>query len=180
MDSDSSSRQNLTLNHLESRDGCDGCNGCDGRNGYDGCDGRSVEFYGYTRLRQLNDMLTGHVRDEYGEQFGRSLGEHHVNTIGGHRVNTHGGARIDTLGEFGSTSGSSGWVRVNIGIIRMCSKRFWEQVNRWQSQEEIDIQYGMRIVYKKRAGDGPRILGRCQQIKTTGERGGSSATVRWV
>jgi hypothetical protein len=104
-DSDASSRRNLTLNRLE------GCEGCDGRDGRDGCDGRGDEFYGYTRLRQPNDKSIGHVRDEYGEQFGRSLGQHHVNTLGGHCVNTLGGARINTLGG----------VRVNIGIIRMSS-----------------------------------------------------------
>jgi hypothetical protein len=34
------------------------------------------------------------------------------------------------------------------------------------SQEEIDIQYGIRIVYEKWAGNGPRILGRCRQTHT--------------
>jgi hypothetical protein len=29
---------------------------------------------------------------------------------------------------------------------------------------EIDILYGICIVYKKWAGNGPRILGRCRQI----------------
>jgi hypothetical protein len=52
----------------------DGCDGRNGRDDFDGCDGRGVEFYGYTRLRQPNDTSTGHVRDEYGEQFSRSAG----------------------------------------------------------------------------------------------------------
>jgi len=101
----------ISLNRLESCDVFDGFDGYDGRDGYDGYDGRGVEFYGYTRLRQPNNTSTGHVRDEYGEQFGRSLGQHRVNTLGGHRVNTLGGTRVNTLG----------WVRVNIG---MCSKWF--------------------------------------------------------
>jgi hypothetical protein len=99
-DSDTSSLRNLTLNRLE---GCDGC------------DGRGVEFYGYTRLQQPNDTSTGHVRDEYREEFGRSLGQHRVNTLGGHRVNALGRARVNTLGG----------VRVNIGIIRMSSGQHW-------------------------------------------------------
>ena len=37
------------------------------------------------------------------------------------------------------------------------------QVNRWPA-EQIDIQYGIWIVYKKWAGNGPWILGRCRQI----------------
>jgi len=82
---------------------------CDGWDGWDGCDGHGVEFYGYTRLRQLNDTSTGHLRDEYGEQFSRGLGQHRVKNVGEHGVNTLGGARINTLGG----------VWVNIGIIRM-------------------------------------------------------------
>jgi hypothetical protein len=82
----------ISLNRLEDFDGCDGCDG------FDGCNGRGVEFYRYTRLRQPNDTSTGHVRDEYGEQFGSSLGQHRVNTLGGHRVNTLGGPRFNTLG----------------------------------------------------------------------------------
>jgi hypothetical protein len=65
-------------------------NRSEGFNGHDGCEDRGDEFYGYTRLRQPNDPLTGHVRDEYGEQFGRSLGQHRVNTLGGARINTLG------------------------------------------------------------------------------------------
>ena len=95
----------ISLNRLEA------CDGCDGRDGCDGCNGHGIEFYGYTRLRQPNDTSTGHVRDEYGEQFGRSLGQHLVNTLGGHPVTTLRGARINTLGG----------VRVNIGINRMSS-----------------------------------------------------------
>jgi hypothetical protein len=75
----------------------------------DGCEGRSDEFYGYTGLEQQNNTSTGHVRDEYREQFGQRLGQHRVNTLGGHRVNTLGGAYVNTLRG----------VRVNIGIIRM-------------------------------------------------------------
>ena len=147
----------ISLNRLED------CDSCDRRDGFDGCDGGSDEFYGYTRLRQPNYTLTGHV-SEYGEQFGRSLGQHRVNTLGGHRVNTLGGHHVTTLG--GAQINTLGGVRVNIGIIRMssgqyrvytlwgvtdcfsmdgnllndvssvCSKRFWEQVNRWQSQPD--------------------------------------------
>jgi len=93
-DSDSSSRQNLTLNRLQ------GCDGSDGRDGPDVPDGHGDEFYGYTRLLQPNDTSTGHIRDEYREEFGRSSRPHRVNTPGGHAVN-----RL-------------GWVRVNIGSIR--------------------------------------------------------------
>jgi len=85
----------------------------------DGCDGHGIEFHGYTRLRQPNDTSTGHVRDEYGEQFGRSLGQHLVNTLGGHRVNTLGGHRVTTLG--GARINTLGGVPVNIGINRMSS-----------------------------------------------------------
>jgi hypothetical protein len=49
---------------------------------------------------------------------------------------------------------------------RMCSKRFREQVNRCQSQEESNIQYGIWMVYKKWAGNGPRTHGRCRQTHT--------------
>ena len=162
------------------------CNGCNGRNGHNGYDGRIVQFYGYTRLQQPNDTSTGHVRDEHGEQFGRSLGQHHVNTLGGHRVNTLGehcfntlgGARINTLGGVWVEIGISRWVRVNIGIIRMCSKRFR---NRSTGSQPSRLTYSMVwIVYKKWAGNGPRILGRCQQIEAPWERSGWSATVRWV
>jgi hypothetical protein len=46
---------------------------------------------------------------------------------------------------------------------------------------QIDIQYGIWIVYKKWAGNGPQILGRCQQThETSVERCGWSATVRRV
>ena len=109
----------ISLNLLEACDGCDGRNGCDGCDGCDGCNGHGIEFYGYTRLRQPNDMSTGHVWDEYGEQFGRSLGQHLVNTLGGHRVNTLGGHPVTTLG--GARINTLGGVRVNIGINRMSS-----------------------------------------------------------
>jgi hypothetical protein len=66
--------------------------------GRNGCNGRGDEFYGYTRLQQWNNTSTGHVRDEYGGQFGKSLGQHRVNSLGGHRVNTVGGHRVTTLG----------------------------------------------------------------------------------
>jgi hypothetical protein len=89
----------ISLKHFED---CDSCNGRDGLNG---CDDSVDVFYGYTRLWQPNVISTSHVPDEYGEQFGRSLGQHGVNTLrghcvntlGGHRVNTIRGARIDTL-----------------------------------------------------------------------------------
>jgi len=50
------------------------------------------------------------------------------------------------------------------------------------SQGEIDIQYGIWIVYEKWAGNEPRILGRCLQTHDTpGERCGWSARgTRWV
>jgi hypothetical protein len=65
----------ISLNRLED---CDGCYGC------------HDEFYGNTRLRHLNDTSTGHLRDEYGEQFCSCLGQHLVNTLGEARVNTLG------------------------------------------------------------------------------------------
>jgi len=105
----------ISLNRLED------CDSCDRRDGFDGCDGGSDEFYGYTRLRQPNYTLTGHV-SEYGEQFGRSLGQHRVNTLGGHRVNTLGGHHVTTLG--GAQINTLGGVRVNIGIIRMSSGQY--------------------------------------------------------
>jgi len=37
-------------------------------------------------LRQRNDTLTGHVWDEYGEQFGRSKDQHCVNNLRGVRL----------------------------------------------------------------------------------------------
>jgi hypothetical protein len=109
-DSDSSSRRNLTLNPFES------CDRCDGRVG---CNGPGVEFYECTKLRQPNDTSTGHIQDEYREQFRRSLGQYCVNTLGGARVNTLRGARSNTrrgvrvnivsisTDEIGSTSASS-------------------------------------------------------------------------
>jgi len=70
----------------------------DSPDGFDGCDGRSDEFYGYTRFRLPNDTSTGQVWDKYGAQFCRSAGWVRFNTLGG--------------------------ARVDIGIIRMCSKPF--------------------------------------------------------
>jgi hypothetical protein len=122
----------------------------------DGCDGRGVEFYGYTRLRQPNDTSTGHVDRTRSGRVRRAVCQECRMSSSQYRVYTLGGARINTLGG----------VRVNIGIIRMssgqyrvytlggvtdcfsrdgnllndvssvCSKRFREQVNQWQSQEE--------------------------------------------
>jgi len=117
-DSDVSSRRNLTLNRLEA---------CDG---HDGCDGRSVEFYGYTRLRQPNDTLTGHVdRTRQQDTFGTST-ESSLARVWVSIVSTPSEDIVSTPSEefgstpsdeFGSTSASSGWVRVNIGIMRMSS-----------------------------------------------------------
>jgi hypothetical protein len=103
------------------------CDRCNDPNDFDGCDGRSVEFYGYTRLRQPNDMSTGYVQNQYETQFGRSLGQHRVHTLGG--------ARVNTLGS----------VRVNIG---MYLKRFQNRTTGGKAKQ-IDIQYGIWIVYNK-------------------------------
>jgi hypothetical protein len=107
----------ISLNRLESCDGSDCSDGCDGFDGYDGCDGCSIEFYRYMRLRQPNDTSTGHIRDEYGEQFGRSLSQHCVNTLGEYHVNTLGGYCDTTVGEHCVTTLRG--TRVN--IIRMSS-----------------------------------------------------------
>jgi hypothetical protein len=89
----------ISLNRLECFDG------------HDGCDGRGVEFYGYMRLRQPNDTSTGHLRDEYGVQFGWSFGQHRVNTLGEARINTLGGHSVNTLG--GHSVNTLGGHRVN-------------------------------------------------------------------
>jgi hypothetical protein len=74
---------------------------------FDGCDGRSDEFYGYTRLRQLNDTSTGHLWD-YGEQFA-GVWVNIVSTPSEDILSTP----LEELGstpseELGSTSASSG------------------------------------------------------------------------
>ena len=56
--------------------------------------------------------------------------------------------------EFGSTSASLGCVRSD-----------FENRSTGGKAMQIDIQYGIWIVYKKWAGNGPRILGRCRQIE---------------
>jgi hypothetical protein len=42
------------------------------------------------RTTRRQDTSTGHVRDEYGEQFGRNLGQRCVNTLGGAQINSLG------------------------------------------------------------------------------------------
>jgi len=105
------------------RDGCNDQDGCDGRNAcdrYDGNDSRGVEFNGYMRLWQPNDILTEQVLDEYRGQIGWSGGRVWVNI-----VSSPSEELVWTpLEKFRSTLASSGWVPVNIGIIRMYSKRF--------------------------------------------------------
>jgi len=49
--------------------------------GCNSCNDRGVGFYRYTRSWQLNNMSTGHGRDEYREQYGRSAGWVQVNII---------------------------------------------------------------------------------------------------
>jgi hypothetical protein len=79
-DSDSSSRRNLSLNRSE------------GFDGFDGGNGRGDEFYGYTRLRQPNHTLTGHldrtrsgrVRGAVWQEFGSTLCEHPRRASGQH------------------------------------------------------------------------------------------------
>jgi len=116
----------ISLNCLECFDGCNGCNGCNGH---------SDGFYGYTRFWQPTHMSIGHIQDESGELFGRSLsqhcfnnlGGHHVNTLAGHCVNILGGACVNTFG--GAQINTVGGARinilegvpVNISIIRMSS-----------------------------------------------------------
>jgi hypothetical protein len=110
----------ILLNCLED------CDSCDGRHGFDACNSRGVEFYGYTRLQQPNDMSTGPIQEQYGQQFRRSLGQHIVNTLGGARINTLGGVWVSVSiimmtsrqhrhhqDESGSTSASLGCVRSN-------------------------------------------------------------------
>jgi hypothetical protein len=148
-------------------------------------------------------MSIGHIQDESGELFGRSLrqhcfnnlGGHHVNTLAGHCVNILGGGRVNTFG--GAQINTVGGARINIlegvpvtiGIIRMssgqhlCDEDVFEatllQVNRWPANQ-IDIQYGICIVDKKWASNRPRILGRCRQIETRRVCDGCSTTVCWV
>jgi hypothetical protein len=85
----------ISLNCLESCDGCDG---------FDGCDGHSGGFYRYTGLRQPNDTSRGHVRGEYREQFGRSLGQQCEDIVSKLLEDIV----TPTLEEFGSTSALSG------------------------------------------------------------------------
>ena len=64
---------------------------------------------------------------------------------------------------------------------RMCSKRFRNRSTGGKANQ-INIQHGIWIVYKKWACNGPRILGRCQQtLETPGKRCCWSAReMRWV
>jgi len=57
--------------------------------------------------------------------------------------------------ELGSTSASFGCVRSD-----------FENRSTSGKAKQIDIQYGIWIVYNKWAGNGPRILGRCRQTHT--------------
>jgi len=119
-DSNASSWQNLTLNRL---DVCNGCDGHDGPNGCVRCDGYpscSVELHGYIRLPEPNNTSTEHVRVEYGVQFGSCAGWVRV-SIGSTPLEELRSTPID---KFRSTLASSRGVRVNISIIRMCSKLF--------------------------------------------------------
>jgi hypothetical protein len=101
-----------------------------------------------------------HPRRTSCQHLRRSSDQHPRRSSGQHRHHQD---------EFGSTSASLGYVRSD-----------FENRSTGGKAKQIDIQYGIWIVYEKWAGNGPRILGRCQQIETPGERGGWSATVRWV
>jgi len=94
-------------------------------------------------IPQPNDTSTGHVRDEYGEQFGRSAGWVWVNIVS------------TTSEEFGSILASSGCVRSD-----------FENGSTGGKAKERSTYNMVCIVCEKWAGNGPRILRRCWQTHT--------------
>jgi len=116
------------------------------------------------RTTRWQDTLTGHVdrtrsgrvRRAVWQEFGPASCQHprrtscqHPRRSSGQHPRMISGQHRHHQDEFRSTSASSGWVRVN----------------RWPAKQ-IDILYGIWIVYEKWAGNGPRILGKCRQTHT--------------
>jgi len=93
--------------------------------------------------RHIDRTCLGRVRGPVWQQCRMSSGQYRVCTLGGALINTLRG------------------VRVNIGTIWMCSKRF----RNWSTsgQPSRSTYRMVWIVTEKWAGNGPWILGRCRQ-----------------